>query len=464
MRFTTSVFARGDRAGVMLGNRPEHLTSWFGMVRAGVIEVPLNTSLRGDLLAYMLRLTDCRLLVIDAQWRDRVAGILPNLPSLQWLVVVVVVDGDGAGEVAVAGVASLRFGELLEAPADPPAVKITRWDRSVILFSSGTTGPSKGVVLTHNADLGAALNVCEMMDYEQNDRLFNAFPLFHVNARYTGVVAAMVLDRGALVLHDRFSASRFWDICGAQRVNAFNFLGALVMILLKQPERDDDADNPVRVAYGSPAPVALVEPFERRFGVKLIEAYGSTGLASCIQNTPSRRKTGSCGREAPHFVVEIHDEHDNPVPDGVQGEIVVRPRESHIMLEESFANRDATVAASRNLWFHTGDRGRRDADGWFFFVDRMKDAIRRRGENISRWEVEQVLNDHQAVEEAAVVGVPSELTEEEVLAVVKLKSGQELSPEALLDFYQDRLPHFAVPRYVRFVEQLPKNPQQRIEK
>jgi carnitine-CoA ligase len=152
------------------------------------------------------------------------------------------------------------------------------------------------------------------------------------------------------------------------------------------------------------------------------------------------------------------------VPDGAEGEIVVRPREPHIMLEEYFANPEATVAAFRNLWFHTGDRGRRDADGWFFFVDRMKDAIRRRGENISSWEVEQVLNDHEAVEEAAVVGVPSELTEEEVLAVVKLKPGQELAPEVLLDFCQARLAHFAVPRYVRFVEQLPKNPQQRIEK
>jgi carnitine-CoA ligase len=183
---------KGDRGAVMLGNRQEHLTSWFGMVRAGVIEVPLNTSLRGDLLAYMLRLTDCRLLVIDAQWLDRVEAILPDLPSLQWLVVV-------GGEVAVAGVAARPFAELLEASADPPAVDVAPWDPSVILFSSGTTGPSKGVVLTHNANIRAALNVCEMMEYREDDRLFNAFPLFHVNARYTGVVAAMLLERGALV-------------------------------------------------------------------------------------------------------------------------------------------------------------------------------------------------------------------------------------------------------------------------
>ena len=302
------------------------------------------------------------------------------------------------------------------------------------------------------------------MAYGEDEVLFNMFPLYHVNARYTSVLPAMLLDRGACVLHDRFSASRFWDICRTEGVTAFNFMGALVLMLFKQPERADDADNPVRCAYGAPAPVAVLERFERRFGVELVEVYGSTELGACLQNSRGRRRIGSCGLEAPHYIVEIHDEDDNPVGPGIEGEIVVRPREPHIMVEEYFGAPEASLAAFRNLWFHTGDRGRTDEDGWFYYIDRLKDAIRRRGENISSWEVEQVVNDHEAVAESAAIGVPSDLTEEEVMVVVVLQEGAELEPEALLDFCQDRLPHFAVPRYVRFAGELPKNHAQRIQK
>jgi len=334
----------------------------------------------------------------------------------------------------------------------------------VILFTSGTTGPSKGAVLAHNANLRVARATCDLMLYGEDEVLFNMFPLFHVNARYTSVLPAMLMDRGTCVLHDRFSASRFWDICRVEGVTAFNFMGALVMMLFKQPERADDADNPVRCAYGAPAPVAVLERFERRFGLELIEVYGSTELGACLENRPGDRRIGSCGRPSPHYEVEIHDEDDNPVPPGVEGEIVVRPREPHVMVEEYFGAPEATLAAFRNLWFHTGDRGRTDEDGWFTYVDRLKDAIRRRGENISSWEVEQVINDHDAVAESAAIGVPSELSEEEVLIVVVLQEETTLAPEELLDFCQARLPHFAVPRYVRFVPELPKNHAQRTQK
>lgn len=440
----------GDRGAAMLSNRPEYLATWFGMAKAGVIEVPLNTGLRGDLLAYMLDHAGARLLVIEEQWLDRLAPLRDKLPSLEHVVVV----GDGP----------FTLEHLLEAPDTPPAVELSPYDPSVILFTSGTTGRSKGALLTHNANIRGAINTCDLMEYGAGETLFNAFPLFHINARYTSVVPALLLDETRLVLHDRFTASGFWDIVRAEGITAFNFMGALVMMLFKQPERPDDADNPARVAYGAPAPVAVLEQFEERFGVKLIEVFGSTELCACVQNTPSERKIGSCGKAAPDCIVEIHDEHGHRVAPGVEGEFVVRPLEPHIVVEEYWGDPEATAQAFRGLWFHTGDRGRQDEDGWFTFVDRLKDAIRRRGENISSWEVEQVLTDHEAVEETAVVGVPSELTEEEVLAVVKLKPGHELTAEALLDFAQDRLAHFAVPRYVRFVDALPKNHAQRIQK
>ncbi|MBM3676511.1 MAG: AMP-binding protein [Actinobacteria bacterium] len=458
---------RGDRAAVMLSNRPEFLATWFGMAKAGIVEVPLNTGLRGDMLAYMLNQAECRALVIDEQWLERIERIAPSLATLRDVVVVPSTSTESTPRATdLPGALSTRsWADLLDAPSTAPEVEIDPFDRSVILFTSGTTGPSKGAVLTHNAHVAQAQNVCDLMRYGPGETLFNAFPLFHVNARYTSVLPAMLLDGGSLVLHDRFSASRFWEICRAESVTAFNFMGAMVMMLQKQPERPDDADNPVRCAYGAPAPVAIQETFQERFGLELVEVYGSTELCCATQNTlavPHPR--GSCGRASPLYEVEIHDEHGHRLPPGVEGEIVVRPREPHAMVEEYVGNPEATVAAFRGCWFHTGDRGRVDENGWFFFSDRLKDAIRRRGENISSWELEQVLNDHEAVEETAVIGVPSELTEEEVLAVVKLKEGAALAPEALLDFAQERVPHFAVPRYVRFVAELPKNHAQRIEK
>jgi carnitine-CoA ligase len=456
--------AKGDRAAVMLPNRPEFLACWFGLARAGIVEVPLNTGLRGDLLAYMLNQAGCTALVVDEQWLERIERIAPKLPALTHVIPVRSATPTEP-PAPFGGFAFTPYEELLTASAVAPEVEVGPFDHAVILFTSGTTGPSKGAVLTHNSHVAQAVNVCDLMGYGDGETLFNAFPLFHVNARYTSVLPAMLLDGGSLVLHDRFSASRFWDVCRAEKVTAFNFMGAMVMMLHKQPERPDDADNPVRCAYGAPAPVAIQEPFQERFGLELVEVYGSTELCCATQNRLGvEHPRGSCGRASPLYVVEVHDGDGNRVPPDVEGEIVVRPREPHVMVEEYVGNPEATVDAFRGLWFHTGDRGRETDDGWFFFSDRLKDAIRRRGENISSWELEQVLNDHDAVEETAVIGVPSELTEEEVLAVVKLKDGQALAPEALLDFAQERVPHFAVPRYVRFVGELPKNHAQRIEK
>jgi carnitine-CoA ligase len=449
---------QGDKAAAMLSNRAEALEAWVGMASAGVVDVPINTAYKGDLLAYLLNQSQCGAIVVEAGWVERLAAVAPQLETLRHVLVV------GGEADPVAGLAVHDFDELVAAadPA-PPQVEVSPYDTSVILFTSGTTGPSKGVVLTHNANFRLAENACALMDYGPGEVLFTAFPLFHVNARYTTVLPALLLG-GRFVMHSRFSASRFWDICRAENVTAFNFMGALLMMLYKQPPRPTDREHGVRKAYGAPAPVTIYEDFERRFGLKLVEAYGSTELGTATMNTVHEFKVGSCGRPVPYYEVEIHDELDRAVAPGREGEICVRPKEPHVMVEEYYRMPEATLRAFRNLWFHTGDRGYADADGWFYYVDRMKDAIRRRGENISSWEVEKVIDSLDPVQESAVVGVPSELTEEDVLAVVVLKEGAGLSPEELLDHCQERMPHFAVPRYVRFVSRLPKTPSQRIEK
>ena len=453
-----SGLAAGSRVAVMLTNRPEFLVAWAGVAKAGLVEVPVNTAYKGDLLAYLLMQAQCQVLVIEEQWIDRLAAIADEVTGLR---TVIVLDAQNADLPSFSVTSWEEF--ISTGSPDPPDVVVAPDDVSSILYTSGTTGPSKGVVLTHASNFHMANNVVGLMDYGPSDVVFNAFPLFHVNARYSGVLPVMYAD-GESVLRSRFSVSGFWDTCREYGVTAFNYMGAVLMMLFKQPERPDDADNPVRRAYGAPAPVTIYRDFERRFGVQLVEVYGSTEGGTITMNTVDSFRIGSCGRPVPYYDVRIHDEHDHPLPPGEVGEIVVRPREPHALFEGYHDMPEATLTAFRNLWFHTGDRGRTDEDGYFYYVDRMKDSIRRRGENISSWEVEKVVTAHDSVAEAAAVGVPSELTEEEVLIVVVAKPGCAIDPVSILDHCQQRLPYYAVPRYVRILDELPKTPSQRIEK
>jgi carnitine-CoA ligase len=446
----------GDTVAVQLPNSPEFLAVWFGLARAGIVEVPLNIWLRGDLLAHALRQASCKAAIVLDEWAPRMEAVRGQLDEELRLIVV------GAEPAADAGLIS--FGELLQAEPTPPAVKVDPWDVGVIIFTSGTTGASKGVELSHNANFETAITTAAVSEYSESERLFTAFPMYHTNARYASVLVGMWLDHGSTILHQRFSASRFWEICRKEDATAFNFMGALLLMLYKQPERADDSEHSVRKAWGAPAPAEIVPGFEDRFGVTLLEGYGSTETGTATSNRISDRKLGSCGKAIPEYAIEIHDEQDNPLADGEVGEIVVRNLKPNVIFEGYYGAATETLKAFRNLWFHTGDRGRRDAEGWFYFVDRAKDSIRRRGENISSWEVEAVVNDHPAIAESAVVGVPSELSEEEVLCVITIKPDHDLEPAALLDFAQERMPHFAVPRYVRFVTELPKNAQKRTQK
>lgn len=448
----------GDHCAVQLPNSAEFLTAWFGTGRAGAIEVPLNVALRGDLLLHQLEVSEATTLVTDAVGLERVEQIADRLTSLR----TVVVTDEAVRDVEGLEVVDLEA-SLARVSASNPGIEVDPHSPAGILFTSGTTGPSKGVVRSHVADFNLARTCIRIMRYEGPETLFTAFPLFHLNAKFNSVLPALLLD-GRVVLHDRFSASRFWDICRDEGVTAFNFMGALLTMLMKQPAGDGDRDHDVRCAYGAPAPAEIFDSFVDRFGVQLVEVWGSTEIGIATHNTVDEWVVGTCGRAAPYYEVEVHDERDRPVADGVEGEMCVRPREPSVMFSGYHNMPEATLESIRNLWFHTGDRGVRRPDGNFRFVDRMKDAIRRRGENISSWEVEASLLDHPEIAEAAAIGVPSELTEEDVLAVLVLTEGSSLTPEEVLDHCQERLPHFAVPRYLRFVDSLPRTPSQRVEK
>jgi crotonobetaine/carnitine-CoA ligase len=456
----------GDNVSLMMKNSLENIDTWLGLTKAGMPEVPINTAYRGDLLQYIVGQSRSRALVIDEDFADRLAPIAADLPGLDHLVVrregldVDIEALDLPGHIAVHDLdAVYAAGDSIE----PPRPDLRSSDVAVILYTSGTTGPSKGVVLAHEHNLTLARHAVSLMDYTSDDVLYTVFPLFHINAKYTSVLAAMAAG-ARLVMDDRFSASRFWDICREKNVTAFNYQGALLLMLFKQPERPDDADNPVRVGFGAPCPVDIWVPFEERFGLRLVEVYGMTEIAIATENNLDDFRIGSAGRPSPQYDVEVVDEHDRPVPTGAPGEIVVRPKWPDVMIREYYGMPEVTLDAFRNLWFHTGDRGRFDDDGFLYFIDRVKDCIRRRGENISSWEVEKVVNGHEAVNESAAYGVTSELSEEEVMVAVVLQPGASLTPEALLDHCQPRMAHFAVPRYVRFVAELPKTPSQRIQK
>jgi carnitine-CoA ligase len=445
----------------MMVNSVENIDVWFAMCKSGIVEVPINTANRGYLLQYIIDQSESRALVVDEEFADRVAAVADQLPRLEH----VVVNRTSIGTLGVEFPSRIAVHDLADLYVDaaPPRPDLMPSSTAVILYTSGTTGPSKGVVLPHAMNLTAARHTVWLSRYTSDDRLYTVFPLFHINAKYTSVMAAMAAD-AELIMDARFSASGFFDTCREREITAFNYQGALLTMLMKQPERPDDADNPVRVAFGAPAPVEIWRAFEERFGLRLVEVYGMTETATSLMNTMDDTRLGSVGKPVAHFQVEIHDENDRPCPPGVPGEIVVRPNFPDVMIREYFGMPEASLAAFRNLWFHTGDRGRTDEDGYFYFIDRMKDAIRRRGENISSFEVERVVNTHDAVLESAAFGVPSELSEEEVMIAVVVKPDHDLDPVDLLDHCQEQMAYFAVPRYVRFVDELPKTPSQRIQK
>lgn len=441
----------GDRVGVVMKASIEALQAWFSIARAGLVEVPLNPGTGADLLEYCLEHAAVRAVVCDAEYAEQVGAIAERIESIDTVIVVAenVGDPDDFGAV-------IRAEPIALEPVDPRST-------AVILYTSGTTGPPKGVLLSHRANVNLARHTVGLMKYTRDDRLYSVFPLYHSNARYCSVMAGM--EAGAdVVMHRKFSATRFWEICRDERITAFNYQGAMMSILFKQEPNADDRNHSVRAGFGAPCPKEIFADVESRFGIELTEIYGSTETSIVCDMPPSRRRVGTAGTESVNYHVRVVDEYDEPVEPGVVGEIVVRPKKPGMMFDGYDARPDASVTAWQNLWFHTGDRGVFDVDGFLTFVDRVKDTIRRRGENISSWEIERVVADDADVAQVAAFGLPSELSEEDVAIAVVPAPGVVLDPAALVDRVDDRLTSFARPRYVRVMDALPLTHSQRVEK
>ena len=420
----------GDRLAAVAGNRVELMDAWLACGWLGATLVPLDPALRGAQLAHALELAAPSALAVDLDTLRHVEAAGVRLPDRVWV-----------------------FAETFPAAGRPVAREAVHpGDTVAVLFTSGTTGPAKGVVCPHAQFYWWGVNTARSLGVREGDVLYTCLPLFHTNALNTFVQA--LLSGATYALGSRFSASRFWGEAAAAGATVTYLLGAMVSMLYRRPS-DEDRAHRVRVALAPAAPPALHEPFRERFGVKLVEAYGSTETNYVIGSLPDDVRPGLMGRVLEGFEARVVDEDDGEVADGETGELVLRHHEPYAFAAGYLGDAEATVRAWRNLWFHTGDRVVRDPDGWFRFVDRAKDAIRRRGENISSWEVEQALLTHPDVEAAAVVGVPSDLGEEEVLAFVVPRNAAELEPLQLLRHLEGRIAYFAVPRYVELVGELP---------
>jgi crotonobetaine/carnitine-CoA ligase len=444
----------GDRVAVMMATRPEFLYAWFGILGAGAIEVPIHDAARGPGIAYILETTGARALIVDDEHVEYIAPYIGEIAMLERVIVL----GDGPELVKP----TTGFGALL---AHEPAAftELESREPASILFTGGTTGPPKGVILSHSHNLNVARGAVECFGYTAEDVLYSVFPLFHANAKYMSLLTAMVVG-ARLVIDRRFSASRFWEICRTHGVTAFNGQGEMLRILLKQDPSEADRHNSVRMVIGAAAGTEMILQFEERFDVAVLDVYGMTETGPTTAITWDQRRQGSCGRPVPWYDVRVVDDHDNDVEAGAIGEIIVRPARNHVMMEGYWNNPEAMIKSIRNLWFHTGDLARRDEDGFLWFVERGTDSIRRRGENVSAWEVERVLADHPDLLEAAVYGVPSELGGQEVMVAVVPRPGLEVTPAALLDYCTGKMPHFAVPRFVRLMDRLPRSHAQRVLK
>ncbi|MDR3554049.1 MAG: ATP-dependent acyl-CoA ligase [Syntrophobacteraceae bacterium] len=451
---------KGDKVSIMLKNCPEFIYAWFGLAKLGAVEVPVNTNYKGEFLRHIVDQSDSTILLVGSEYLGRVKLIQDSLGKLTRIIVMGQVKTEEADGLRIP---TTSFEEFFAGPDSPVDVAVYPSDPLSIIYTSGTTGVSKGALGCHNFWMVVTEKMLDHRDGKKDDVFLTFLPLYHFNAQVLTTLTALVAG-ARMVLMDNFSASRFWDDVRHYGATQFNYLGAVMPILAKQPEKPNDADNPARIALGAGCPPAVMEEVEKRFGIKCLEGFGMTEIGIPIHVRVDDRRKGSCGKAMDIYEMKLFDDNDVEVAVDEIGEIVFRPRESYLMMSEYYKMPDKTVEAYRNLWFHTGDLAKKDSDGYFYFVDRKKDALRRRGENISSFEVERAINTHPKVLESAAVAVQSELAEDEVKICIVLKPGETLSPEELIAYSIDRMPYFAVPRFVEFMDGLPKTPTERTQK
>lgn len=444
---------KGAHVAVWLPDGRDALISFFAVNYLGAVFVPFNTAYRGSILEHVLANSDATLLIAHAGLLDRLEGI--DTAAIRQIIVVGKTPANMSFE-------TFEFDEIdgeehdldeLESPIDP-------WDNQAIIYTSGTTGPSKGVLSSY-LHLYTNAGPDSWHFVTGDDRFLVNMPIFHIGG--LGIPFVMLARGGSIALLENFSTDTFWDFVRRTECTAIFLLGVMATFLMKQPAAENDKDNPVRLAFMVPL-TGAAGPFHERFDIDVFTIFNMTEISSPIVSEANPVKLGTCGKARVGVDVRLVDGNDCEVPVGDVGEMIVRTDRPWAMNSGYYKNAEATAKAWRNGWFHTGDAFRCDDEGFYYFVDRVKDAIRRRGENISSFEVESQVMLHPSVREAAVIGVPSEYSEDEVMAVIALVEGATIDMTELSRFMANKLPYFMVPRYVRLLDALPKTPTNKVQK
>ena len=460
----------GDHVALFLGNCPQTLFLNFALGCIGAVSCPINTAAKGDLLAYFLNTSGASAIVVGAASLVRYEEIESRVSAVSRILIVpealIAQDDAPTATRGYGGTCSAvaSYDTLMQANPDTPLPSVGPHGPQAIMFTSGTTGPSKGIVVTHAQSFRFSIGRVEYLGLQADDVVYTCLPLFHGNALNAAAVPAFVAD-ATLVLSRRFSTRSFWSDVRENRVTQFNLLSSMTNILWGMPPSPLDRDHRVRQCTMVPVPLFAPE-FAKRFGIEIVSSYSLTdfGQGTFLQPGAPADKLRSAGRPRPDVELIIVDDEDGVLQAGEAGEICLRSSDPTLSGRSYYHMPKETAEANRRGWFHTGDRGYIDKDGYLFFVDRKKDAIRRRGENISSWEVEQVIARHPDVAEVAVYAVRSEFSEDEVMASVVCRDGRAINPTDMIRFCESNMAYFMVPRYLEFLTDLPRTLTEKVQK
>ena len=452
---------KGAHVSMLMQNSPEQVLAYFALGKIGAVVVPINTAARGAMLEYYLVNSDSVALLVDREFLDEVL----SLRCCGQVADTIVLSSESTAAAPERdGMRLHDFAELLGADSEPPAIDVSFSDVAALMYTSGTTGPSKGNIFSQIHSLNFATPLVGLLDYNSEDIYHIPLPLFHA-ASFNHALLVMLLVEGSVALSKRLSVSQFWTevrLCRATR----SMLMSVGEFLLRQPPTPQDREHRMRTAIAVPM-LADFQVFEERFGTRLVQAYGLTDcclpLSQSLSDPPAKRM--SIGRPVPGCQVRLVDDFDRDVQVGAVGEIVVRKDDMPFAVAGGYYKMpEATLAVTRNLWFHTGDRARMDEDGYFYFVDRKKDAIRRRGENISTFEVETLVARHPALAEVAAYPVRSETVDDDVAISIIIAPGKSLCAAEVFEYCRQNLPHYMVPRFIDIRNELPRTSTHKVRK
>jgi crotonobetaine/carnitine-CoA ligase len=453
---------KGDRVVSILNSHSDVFTIMFGIMKLGGIWVPINLAYRHEFLRHQISDTGAHLVICDAEYLERVTELDDRLPEVNQVLV-----RGYEGELPHSDIAIARFEDHLGSDDTALPICVEPQDLSALLYTSGTTGPSKGCMISHNYMAMQGRQQIRAFDLKAGDVVFCPLPLFH-SAALNGVLGALQ-SWEPIAIWPRFSLSTFWEDIEATGATHAMLMASIFALVANAPENEAEkrCKGQLKMIVGVPITPEVRKIWQTRFGVKTVSswAYGQTENSRLTMALPTDNPPELCaGRAADEFEVAILDENDCPVPPGTIGQICQRPKFPNVMFEGYWNRPDATNAVWTNMWMHTGDLGKLDEDGWMYFADRAKDYLRSRGENISSFEVEATFIGHHDVVEVAVHAIGAQTGEDEIKATIVMREGSILSQKDLCLWAIDHLPYFAVPRYFEFRAELPKNPTGRVLK